>query len=176
VIHWRSPNFGPPVADVQRHCVAIDFNNNDLSWASDEIRSRRTTVATNIRIYAKIGAYNTPALSTQPFYGGPVYLIRKRGLQHHQPHLQIEQLSSRDLSPTTIPSVARNKVPARPRSGKRALSQQPISWEPRNTRWNREPTPYSTLDYNGYRPTQQSDSSSGNNCGSQRRPLPSFRT
>lgn len=31
-------NFGPPVADVERHCVAIDFYNNDLSWAQDDTR------------------------------------------------------------------------------------------------------------------------------------------
>lgn len=29
-------NFGVPVEDVERHCVAIDFYGNDLSWAQDD--------------------------------------------------------------------------------------------------------------------------------------------
>lgn len=68
-------NFGPPVKDLAKHCVAIDFYNNDLSWAQDD------TIETdygchNIRVYRNRCYDAHTALSVQPSYGGPIYLIR----------------------------------------------------------------------------------------------------
>ena len=68
-------NFGAPVADVEKHCVAIDFYNNDLSWAQDDTMEADYGCH-NVRVYRN-RCYNAhTALSTQPLYGGPVYLIR----------------------------------------------------------------------------------------------------
>jgi hypothetical protein len=68
-------NFGPPVDDVAKHCVNIDFYNNDLSWAQDDT-FEADYGCHNVRFYRN-RCYNThTGMSTQPFYGGPVYLIR----------------------------------------------------------------------------------------------------
>jgi hypothetical protein len=68
-------NFGPPVDDVMKHCVNIDFYNNDLSWAQDDT-FEADYGCHNVRFYRN-RCYNThTGMSTQPFYGGPVYLIR----------------------------------------------------------------------------------------------------
>jgi hypothetical protein len=68
-------NFGPPVDDVTKHCVNIDFYNNDLSWAQDDT-FEADYGCHNVRFYRN-RCYNThTGMSTQPFYGGPVYLIR----------------------------------------------------------------------------------------------------
>ena len=68
-------NYGFPPEDPALHPVAIDFYNNDLSFSQDD--SIETDYgAHNIRVYRN-RAYNThTGLSVQPFYGGPVYLIR----------------------------------------------------------------------------------------------------
>ena len=68
-------NFGPPVDDVTKHCVNIDFYNNDLSWAQDDT-FESDYGCHNVRFYRN-RCYNAhTGMSTQPFYGGPVYLIR----------------------------------------------------------------------------------------------------
>ena len=68
-------NFGPPVDDVMKHCVNIDFYNNDLSWAQDDT-FEADYGCHNLRFYRN-RCYNThTGMSTQPLYGGPVYLIR----------------------------------------------------------------------------------------------------
>jgi hypothetical protein len=68
-------NFGPPVDDVTKHCVNIDFYNNDLSWAQDDT-FEADYGCHNVRFYRN-RCYNAhTGMSTQPFYGGPVYLIR----------------------------------------------------------------------------------------------------
>jgi hypothetical protein len=68
-------NFGPPVDDVMKHCVNIDFYNNDLSWAQDDT-FEADYGCHNVRFYRN-RCYNAhTGMSTQPFYGGPVYLIR----------------------------------------------------------------------------------------------------
>lgn len=68
-------NFGPPVEDLEKHCVNIDFYNNDLSWAQDD------TIETdygchNIRVFRNRCHNAHTALSVQPSFGGPIYLIR----------------------------------------------------------------------------------------------------
>lgn len=68
-------NFGPPVDDLEKHCVAIDFYNNDLSWAQDDCMEADYGCH-NIRVYRN-RCYNAhTGLSVQPSYGGPIYLIR----------------------------------------------------------------------------------------------------
>lgn len=65
----------PDPADIERHPVNIDFYNNDLSFAVDDT-IEADYGAHNIRIYRNL-LYNAhTALSVQPAYGGPIYLIR----------------------------------------------------------------------------------------------------
>jgi hypothetical protein len=143
-------NFGPPVDDVERHCVAIDFYNNDLSWAQDD------TIETdygchNVRVYRN-RCYNAhTALSTQPFYGGPVYLIRN----------EAHGITSHSFKLNNYPAgiLAYNNTTCSARQG----FQPPEIWQNGHFRNNLfmgsqnyametgGPTPYSTLDYNGYR-------------------------
>ncbi len=68
-------NYHPPPMDIRKQAVNIDFYNNDLSFAMDDT-IEADYGCHNIRIYQNL-CYNThSALSIQPSYGGPVYLIR----------------------------------------------------------------------------------------------------
>lgn len=68
-------NHGPPSMDRRKQCVAVDFYNNDLSWAQDDTMEADYGCH-NIRVYRN-RCYNThTGLSVQPSYGGPIYLIR----------------------------------------------------------------------------------------------------
>jgi hypothetical protein len=68
-------NFGVPVDDLRRHCVAVDFYGNDLSFAQDDC-IETDYGCHNIRVYRN-RCYNAhTGLSVQPSYGGPIYLVR----------------------------------------------------------------------------------------------------
>jgi len=143
-------NFGPPVNDVEKHCVAIDFYNNDLSWAQDD------TIETdygchNVRVYRN-RCYNAhTALSTQPFYGGPVYLIRNEAYSITALNFKLNNYPAGIVAyHNTVCSARQGFTP-------------PAIWQNGHFRNNLfmggqgyametgSPTPYSTLDYNGYR-------------------------
>ncbi len=143
-------NFGPPVDDVERHCVAIDFYGNDLSWAQDDT-IEADYGCHNVRVYRN-RCYNThTALSTQPFYGGPVYLIRNEAYS-------ITALTFK-LNNYPAGIQAYNNTVCCARQG----FTPPAIWQNGHFRNNLfmggsgyametgSPTPYSTLDYNGYR-------------------------
>jgi len=68
-------NYGPPPEDLEKHCVAIDFYNNDLSFAQDDCLETDYGCH-NIRVYRNRGYNAHTGLSVQPSYGGPIYLIR----------------------------------------------------------------------------------------------------
>lgn len=143
-------NFGPPVDDLEQHCVAIDFYGNDLSWAQDD------TIETdygchNVRVYRN-RCYNThTAMSAQPFYGGPVYLIRNEAYS----------ITAHNFKLNNYPAgiLAYNNTVCSANQG----FQPPPIWQNGHFRNNLfmggrgyametgSPTPYSTLDYNGYR-------------------------
>jgi hypothetical protein len=142
-------NFGPPVDNVERHCVAIDFYNNDLSWAQDDT-IEADYGCHNVRVYRN-RCYNThTALSTQPFYGGPVYLIRNEAYS----------ITSHNFKLNNYPAgiLAYNNTVCSARQG----FTPPAIWQNGHFRNNLfmggrgyametgSPTPYSTLDYNGY--------------------------
>ena len=68
-------NYGVPSEDIEKQCVAIDFHNNDLSFAQDDCLETDYGCH-NIRVYRN-RCYNAhTGLSVQPSYGGPIYLIR----------------------------------------------------------------------------------------------------
>jgi hypothetical protein len=143
-------NFGPPVDDLTKHCVNIDFYNNDLSWAQDDT-FEADYGCHNVRFYRN-RCYNAhTGMSTQPFYGGPVYLIRN------------------ELYGITALSYKLNNYPA----GIEAYNntsccadegfRPPAIWQNGHFRNNLfmgamryamesgSPTAYSTMDYNAYR-------------------------
>ena len=68
-------NFGPPVDDVRKHCVAIDFHNNDLWFAQDD-GIEADFGCHNVRVFRNRVTNAHSGLSAQPFYGGPCYFIR----------------------------------------------------------------------------------------------------
>jgi hypothetical protein len=68
-------NFGVPTEDLKRHCVAVDFYGNDLSFAQDDCLETDYGCH-NVRVWRN-RCYNAhTGLSVQPSYGGPIYLIR----------------------------------------------------------------------------------------------------
>jgi len=68
-------NHGPPSMDPRRQCVAVDFYNNDLTWAQDDALETDYGCH-NIRVYRNRCTNSHTGLSVQPSYGGPTYLIR----------------------------------------------------------------------------------------------------
>ena len=143
-------NFGPPVDDVLKHCVNIDFYNNDLSWAQDDT-FEADYGCHNVRFYRN-RCYNAhTGMSTQPFYGGPVYLIRN----------EVYGITSLSYKLNNYPAgiLAYNNTTCCAGSGFRP----PPIWQNGHFRNNLilgasghalisgSPTAYSTMDYNAYR-------------------------
>jgi len=143
-------NFGPPVDDVLKHCVNIDFYNNDLSWAQDDT-FEADYGCHNVRFYRN-RCYNAhTGMSTQPFYGGPVYLIRN----------ELYGITSLSYKLNNYPAgiLAYNNTSCCAGSGFRP----PPIWQNGHFRNNLimggsqyalvsgSPTAYSTMDYNAYR-------------------------
>jgi len=143
-------NFGPPVNDVLKHCVNIDFYNNDLSWAQDDT-FEADYGCHNVRFYRN-RCYNAhTGMSTQPFYGGPVYLIRN----------ELYGITSLSYKLNNYPAgiLAYNNTSCCAGSGFRP----PPIWQNGHFRNNLimggsqyalvsgSPTAYSTMDYNAYR-------------------------
>jgi len=143
-------NFGPPVDDILKHCVNIDFYNNDLSWAQDDT-FEADYGCHNVRFYRN-RCYNAhTGMSTQPFYGGPVYLIRN----------ELYGITSLSYKLNNYPAgiLAYNNTSCCAGSGFRP----PPIWQNGHFRNNLimgglgyalisgSPTAYSTMDYNAYR-------------------------
>lgn len=143
-------NFGPPVKDVDFHCVAIDFYGNDLSFAQDDTLEADYG-SHNVRVYQN-RCYNThTALSGQPFYGGPVYLIRNEAFGITSLNLKLNNYPSGVLVfNNTLCCAQKGLTP-------------PSIWQNGHLKNNLfmggegyametgSVTDYSTLDYNAYR-------------------------
>ena len=70
-------NFGRPpggVDGIDQHCVAIDFSNNDLSRARDDLLETDFG-SHNIRVFDNRLVNGHMGCSVQPLYGGPVYFV-----------------------------------------------------------------------------------------------------
>jgi hypothetical protein len=154
----------------ERHCVAIDFYSNDLSWAQDDT-IEADYGCHNVRVYRN-RCYNThTALSTQPFYGGPVYLIRNEAYGITSLTFKLNNYPAGILGYNNTVCCARQGF------------QPPAIWQNGHFRNNLfmggqgyametgSPTPYSTLDYNGYRRNSRRAISQMDRCGSQGRSL-----
>mgnify|MGYP005849961815 CR=1 FL=1 len=144
-------NFGVPLEDVEKHPVAIDFYHNDLSFAQDDTLETDYG-AHNVRVYRN-RCYNAhTGLSVQPLYGGPVYLIRNE-------LYGITALAFK-LHNYCAGILAYHNTSATARTGFQSFNR----WQNGHFRNNLilggsggyamdtgTITPYSTLDYNGYR-------------------------
>ena len=143
-------NFGTPVDDIMKHCVNIDFYNNDLSWAQDDT-FEADYGCHNVRFYRN-RCYNAhTGMSTQPFYGGPVYLIRN----------ELYAITSLSYKLNNYPAGIEvyNNTSCCAGQGFRP----PAIWQNGHFRNNLfmggegyamesgSPTAYSTMDYNAYR-------------------------
>ncbi len=143
-------NFGPPVDDVTKHCVNIDFYGNDLSWAQDDT-FEADYGCHNVRFYRN-RCYNThTGMSTQPFYGGPVYLVRN----------EVYGITALSYKLNNYPAgiLAYNNTSCCAGQG----FCPPAIWQNGHFRNNLfmggaryametgSPTAYSTMDYDGYR-------------------------
>lgn len=70
-------DFGRPpggVEGIDRHCVGIDFNNNDLSNTRDDLLEV-DFASHNVRVWDNRLFNGHTGISAQPLYGGPVYFV-----------------------------------------------------------------------------------------------------
>lgn len=70
-------DFGRPaggVGDIDRHCVAIDFNNNELHQARDDLLEV-DFASHNMRVVDNRLTSGHTGISAQPLYGGPAYFV-----------------------------------------------------------------------------------------------------
>ncbi len=146
-------NFGPPVDDVARHCVNIDFYNNDLSWAQDDT-FEADYGCHNVRFYRNRCRNAHTGMSTQPFYGGPVYLIRNElyGITSHSYKLNNYPAGIEAYNNTSCSAGQGFQPPAIWQNGhfrnNLFMSAERYAME------TDSPTAYSTMDYNAYRRNQ----------------------
>jgi len=68
-------NYGPPKKSRDLQCVAIDMYGNDLSQALDDCLETDFGCH-NVRVWGNRIRDAHVGISCQPFYGGPVYMIR----------------------------------------------------------------------------------------------------
>ena len=68
-------NFGPPLEDIDKQPVSNDVYNNEL-FSSQDDNLETDYGAHNFRVYRNRLYNGHTGISVQPFYGGPVYLIR----------------------------------------------------------------------------------------------------
>lgn len=68
-------NFGPPLEDIDKQPVSNDVYNNEFFFSQDD-NLETDYGAHNFRVYRNRLYNGHTGISVQPFYGGPVYLIR----------------------------------------------------------------------------------------------------
>jgi len=68
-------NFGPPLEDIDKQPVSNDVYGNELFFSQDD-NLETDYGAHNFRVYRNRFYNGHTGISVQPFYGGPVYLIR----------------------------------------------------------------------------------------------------
>ena len=143
-------NVGAPQGDIRKHPVNVDIYNNDVSWAQDDC-IETDYGAHNFRVYRN-RCYNAhTGISSQPFYGGPVYIVRNE-------IYGVTALTFKLHNYCTGLEIYHNTV-ASARTGFQSFDR----WQNGHFRNNLilggtgyamatgSLTPYSTLDYNGYR-------------------------
>jgi hypothetical protein len=143
-------NFGPPADDLQKHCVNVDFHHNDLSWAQDDT-IEADYGCHNIRVYRNRCCNAHTGLSVQPSYGGPIYLIRNEvfGISHIAYKLHNYCTGIVALHNTTC--TAGNGFGSFNRWQNGIFRNNLVLGSSGAAIETGSITPYTTLDYNGYR-------------------------
>ena len=145
-------NYGPPHEDVRKHCVSIDFYNNDLSWAQDDT-FEADYGCHNIRCYRNRCFNAHTALSVQPSYGGPIYLIRNEAYSITGLALKLHNwCTGLEIYNNTL-LVAGQGFRSYYRWQNAALRNNLLLGGKRYAMETGSPSPTTTLDYNGYRKT-----------------------
>lgn len=143
-------NYGPPVDDLEKHCVNIDFYNNDLSWAQDDT-VEADYGCHNIRVYRN-RCYNThTALSVQPSYGGPIYLIRNEAYGVSVIAYKLHNYCTGIVAFHNTTCTAGNGFSSFDRWQNGHFRNNLILGGTGSAISTGSITPYTTLDYNGYR-------------------------
>jgi hypothetical protein len=149
-------NYGVPSMDPGQQCVAIDFYSNEITWAQDDA-IEADYGCHNIRVYRNRCWNVFAALSVQPSYGGPIYLIRNEGFGVTALALKLHNYcTGLEIYHNTLLTAGQ---------GFRSFHM----WQNATLRNNLllgarryavetgSPTPSTTLDYNGYRRTDDPD-------------------
>jgi hypothetical protein len=138
--------------DPKKQCVAVDFYNNDLSFAQDD------TIETdygchNIRVYRN-RCYNAhTALSVQPSYGGPIYLIRNEAFSITALPLKLHNYcTGLEIYHNTLLTAGQG-FKSYHKWQNAILRNNLLLGATRYAVETGSPTPWTTLDYNGYRKT-----------------------
>jgi hypothetical protein len=142
-------NFGPPVDDLQKQCVNIDFYNNDLSWAQDD------TIETdygchNIRVFRNRCHNAHTALSVQPSFGGPIYLIRNEAYSITSIAFKLHNYCTGIVAYHNTTCTARRAGFASFDRWQNGHFRNNLILGPGGALATGSITPWSTLDYNGY--------------------------
>ena len=145
---------GSPDPEEDRKATAIDFYNNDIHLMADDFIEADGGVH-NIRVMRNRGVNaGQCGLSAQPVY-------RRTGLLHPQralprAHRLRSEVQREARRPGALSQHHHFRGPAGRPVLERPLPQQPVPGHrragPRRSSGSPTPPPYSTYDYNGYRP------------------------
>jgi len=143
-------NYGPPVDELEKHCVNVDFHHNDLSWAQDDT-VEADYGCHNIRVYRN-RCYNAhTGLSVQPSYGGPIYLIRNEAYGITGIAYKLHNYCTGVVAFHNTTCTAGNGFSSFDRWQNGHFHNNLILGGTGAALATGSMTPYTTLDYNGYR-------------------------
>ena len=149
-------NRGPPSMDPRKQCMAVDFYNNDLAWAQDDAMEADYGCH-NIRVYRN-RCYNAhTALSVQPSYGGPIYLIRNEAFGITALSLKLHNYcTGLEIYHNTLLTAGQG-FGSFHKWQNGILRNNLFLGARRYAVETGSITPYTSLDYNGYRRTEDPD-------------------
>jgi len=147
-------NYGPPPTDLAKHGVNIDFYNNDLSWAQDDA-VETDYGCHNIRVYRNRCANIHTALSAQPTYGGPIYFIRNEAYAVTALNLKFHNYCVGPVVLHNTLVTAGQGFRSFHKWQNAILRNNLILGARRYAMETGSMTPYTTLDYNGYRQNEK---------------------
>ena len=145
-------NHGKPSMEASEQCTAIDFYNNDLTWAQDDA-IETDCGCHNIRVYRNRCTNAHTALSAQPTFGGPVYFIRNEAFGITALSLKLHNYcTGLEIYHNTL-MTARQGFGSFYKWQNGILRNNLFLGVQRYAMETGSITPYTTLDYNGYRKT-----------------------
>ena len=149
-------NYGKPPHDLHLQAVAIDFYNNDLSdFVDDAVEADYG--CHNIRVFGNRIRNAHAGLSAQPTYGGPIYFIRNQVYNATALPLKLHNwCTGLEIYHNTLIS-ARQAFLSYPRWQNARLRNNLFLGVSRYAVETGSPHAKTSLDYNGYRRTDDSE-------------------